>query len=150
MSIAHFTVDFCFRNHRCNGVNNDDIYSTTANKGFCNLKSLFTIIWLRNQQVINIYAQVTRIYRIHCMLRINESCNATLFLCFCYSVKCYCCFTRGFWTVDFNYTATREATHTNSDIDCKRTRGDNLYVHAICCFTKTHNSAFTKVFFNLF
>ena len=32
----------------------------------------------------------------------------------------------------------------------KRTRGNHLYIHAICRFTKTHNSAFTKVFFNQF
>ena len=150
MSVTHFTINFRFRHQSRYGVNYNDIYCTTANKSFRNLKSLFSIIWLRNQQIIDIYPQVASIYRIHRMLRINKCCNATLFLSFCYSMKSYCCFTRRFWTVDFNYTTTREATYTNSNIDSKRTRGNHLYIHAICRFAKTHNSTFTKIFFNLF
>ena len=58
------------------------------------------------------------------MFRINKSRNATLFLCFCYSVKCYCCFTRGFWAVDFNNTTTRETQlETEGLVHTERTAG---------------------------
>ena len=44
--IAHFTVNFSFRDQRGHGVDDNHIDGATADQGFGDLECLFTGIWL--------------------------------------------------------------------------------------------------------
>ena len=53
-------------------VNNDNVNPSTLHKVVYNLKCLLSVIWLGNQQVFNVNTQVFGIYRVKCVLGVNE------------------------------------------------------------------------------
>ena len=70
-------------NEGFNRVHNNNVYRTGTNHHLCNLQCLFTIIRLRNVQIINVYADSACISRIQGMLCINKARDAAPLLHFC-------------------------------------------------------------------
>ena len=116
VGITHFAFDFGTRNQSCNGVDNDNINSAAAYQCVSNFQSLFAVIRLRNQQIVNIYTQMTGIFRIQCMLRIDKCRIAAHLLSFGNHMQSNGSFTGRFGTVNLNNTSARNTTDTKSNI----------------------------------
>ena len=59
VGITHLAFDFRFWNERCDRIDNDDIDGTAANKRVGDFQRLLPIIRLRNQQIVDINAQLS-------------------------------------------------------------------------------------------
>ena len=116
MGIAHLALDFCTRNESSNGVDNDNINRTAAYQSISNLQRLLAIIRLRNQQIVNINAQMARIFRIQCVLRINEGCIAAQLLRLSNHMQSHSRLTGRFRSINFNHTSTGNTADTKSNI----------------------------------
>jgi len=57
MHIPHISIKLSFWNKGCNRVYDNNIYRIGTNKHFSNIKCLLAIIWLRNNQIINVNTQ---------------------------------------------------------------------------------------------
>ena len=77
----------------CNRVNNNNINRTAAYELFCNFKCLLTEIRLRHNKRINIYAQISGINRVKCVLCVNKCSVTAKLLSLSNTMKCKGSFT---------------------------------------------------------
>src|ERR1022692_1222802 len=71
--IAHLALDFRLRRERRHRIDHHHIDSARAHQHIGNLQRLFTRVRLRHQQVIDLDAQLLRVYGVERILGINES-----------------------------------------------------------------------------
>ncbi len=129
MGIADLPFDLCLWNKRSNGIDNNYVNRTRTSQYVYDLKSLFTGIWLRAQEVINVYTEFSCVDWIKSMFGIHECTGQTLTLSFGNNRKSEGSFTRGLWPVDLDNTTTRQTTHAQSDVETKGTCRNNIDIH---------------------
>ena len=91
--VAHVAFDFLLRCECCDGVDDDDINRCRTNELVGNLESLLAVVWLRNPEIINIYAKFLCIEAVESVLGIDEGSRTTSLLTFCYSMDSQGCLT---------------------------------------------------------
>ena len=92
MAVAHFTFDFSARDKCRNRVDHDDINRVRTHQRIDNFERLFTGVWLRHNQIVNIYTKLFGISWVKRMLCINKSGRASSFLRFGDCVQSQRCF----------------------------------------------------------
>ena len=112
MAVPHLPFDFRPGYQGRYRVDDDNINGTAANKRVTDFQSLFSVIRLGNQQVINIHAQTAGIIRIQGMLRVDKSRIASHLLGFRDHMQRYCRFAGRFRPVDFHNTPPGDAADT--------------------------------------
>ncbi len=116
MHVTHFAFDFSFRNQGCYGVDHNNVDGVGAHQHVGDFQRLLTGIGLRHQQVVNIDAKLACVFWIERVLSIDECTGSTQLLGLSDNRKRQRGFTRGFRTVDFNDSASWQATDTEGDI----------------------------------
>jgi len=116
MTVSHISIDLCFRNQCRYRVNNNDIQCTGTYHRLKDLQRLLSTVRLGNVKFINIYTDIFCIYRIQCMLCINEPCNSSTLLSFCNHMQSNGRLTTGFRTIHFDNTSTRYSTNPQCNI----------------------------------
>jgi hypothetical protein len=82
LAIAHFAFDLGARRERRNRVDDENVNRAGPYQCIRDFERLFTSIWLRNQEVLEVDTKLAGIDRIKSMLGIDEGADATLFLSF--------------------------------------------------------------------
>ncbi len=73
MGIAHLAVELSLRHQGRDRIHYQHVHRTRLHQGFRDLQSLLTIVRLRDQQVIYVYAQLLGVARIKRMLSVHKS-----------------------------------------------------------------------------
>ena len=82
MGVAHFAVQLGLGHQRGNRVDHQHVDSAGAHQGLSDFQGLFARVRLRNQQVVDIYAQLVRVSRVEGVLGIDKCRQAAQPLCF--------------------------------------------------------------------
>ena len=149
MCISHVTVDLCLR-HQCRDrVDDHDIQRAGTHHGLGDLQRLLSGVRLGDIEVVNIHADILRIDRIQCMLRINKTGNTVSSLHFRDHMQCDRCLTTGFRTVDLHDPAAGNPAEAECQVQAQGTGGNCLYIHMGRCIPKTHHGALSIRFLDL-
>src|SRR5690348_4948369 len=149
MAIAHLTIEFRFGNECGDRVYDQYINGAGANKGFGNFERLLAVVWLRDQQVIDIDAQLLRINRIESVLCIDERRHAAGLLGFGDYLKRDRRFAGRFRAEDFNDASPRKATDAESSVEGDRSSRNDRDRHDSFLRSKPHDRSLTELLFNL-
>ena len=149
MGIAHIAVDLRLRNKRRYRVHDHDIDSTGAHHCFRDLQRLLAVIRLGDIEVIDINADIFRVYRIKCVLRVDKSSDTAAFLYFRYHMESDRRLTTGLRPVDLYNTSLRDSAEAESDIKAQRTGRNRLDIHICAGISEFHNGTFSVSFFDL-
>ena len=80
--IAHIALNLCLRSECGYGVNHDDVHSARTDELVCDLQCLLTIVWLADEKIVDVHAQILSIEAVKRVLCIDESCHASRLLTF--------------------------------------------------------------------
>jgi hypothetical protein len=72
LRVAHFAFQFGFGDQRGNGVDDDDIDAAGANQGFGDFESLLAVVGLRDEEVVDVDAQLAGVDGIEGVLGVDE------------------------------------------------------------------------------
>ena len=72
VAVAHLAVELGLGNQRGDGIDNENIDGTGADQGFRNFQSLFAGVGLRNQQIVDIDAQLLSVPGIKCVFGVDK------------------------------------------------------------------------------
>ena len=106
-------------------------------------------VGLRNQQVVDIDAELARIDRIERVLGIDEGADAALLLRFGDGVQRERGLAGGFRPVDFDHPAARQAADAERDVEPERAGRDDLDVHRLVVLAELHDRALAEIALDL-
>ena len=142
MRIPHLAVDLSL-GHQCrHRVYNHDIHCAGTNHGLRYLQRLFSVIRLGNVEIVNIYPDPLRIYRIQSMLGVNKACNTSPLLYLRYNMKRNGRLTAGLRTIYLNYPPLGDPAQSQSDIQAERACWDRLNIHIRTGIPQLHDRTF--------
>ena len=147
--VAHLAFDFGARGEGGDRVHNDDVDRTGTHQHVGNFQRLFAGIRLRNQQIADIDAELLGVLRIKCVFGVDEGGDTAELLHFGNDLQTERGLARGFRTVDFDNTATRQTTNAERDVQTERSGGHHLDAVVDLGVAHLHDGAFAELLFNL-
>jgi hypothetical protein len=149
MGLTHFALDFSLRNQSSDRIDHNDINRIAANEDFSNLKGLFPIVRLADQQVFRHDTQFPRVLQVESVLRIHEGRQPATFLCFCDDMQGQRGFARRLGSKDFNNSSSSYPANPQCQIERQATRGNDRNLNRLSAFSQSHDGAFSTQSFNL-
>ncbi len=80
LRFAHLALDFGARDERRHRVDDDDVHAVRADQNLDDLESLFAVVRLRDEQILEVDAEFLRVLRVERVLGVDERCHAAEFL----------------------------------------------------------------------
>ena len=148
MAVAHFTLDFRAGHQRGNRVHHQHVNRVRAHQRIDDFQRLFTGIGLRDDQFVNVDAQLLGIDRIERVFGIDEGCRAAALLRFGDDMQRQRGLARAFRAVDFDHATTRQTAHAQRDVQPERAGGNGFNLHRLFR-AELHRAAFAKGAVNL-
>ena len=109
MGIAHLAFDLGLGHQRRNGVDDDHVNRVGAHQHVGDFQGLFASVRLRDQQVVNVDAQLAGVIRVQRVLGVDEGAGGALPLGFGDDRQGQGGLARGFRAVDFYDPTFRQA-----------------------------------------
>src|SRR5215216_900441 len=147
--IAHLALEFGLRHQCCNGVDHQHVDRAGAHQRVADFQRLLAGVGLRDQQFIDVDAELARIDRIERVFGIDEGADAALLLPFRHRVQRQRGFARGFRPVDFNHPPTWQAADAQRDIEPERARRNGLDVHRTVVLAQLRHRALAELALDL-
>ena len=148
-AVAHVAFQLGFGRQSRDRVDDNKVHRAGPDKRINDFQRLLAGVGLRNQQLIQINAQLLGVYWVERMLRIDKGANAAFFLFLGHSMQRQCRLTRTFRAVDFNDPAFGQAADPKRDIQPKRAGRGRLDLGDRVVFAQFHNRAFAELTFDL-
>ena len=149
MAVSHIPFNLSFGNQCSHRVHHHNVNGAGANHGFRNFQCLFTVIRLRNVQIIYVYSDIFCIHRVQCMFCVNKTCNASLFLHFGYHMQCNCGLTTGFRTIDLYDSPFGDSSQSQCNIKAQRPCREGLHIHLRGRISQLHYRSFSILLLNV-
>ena len=127
LRVAHFAFEFGARNERGDRVDDDDIDGAAADQDFGDFQSLFAAVGLRDQQVVDIDAELARVVGIQRMFGVDEGGRSAELLRFGDGVQRQRGFAARFRSEDFDDAAAGIAADAECGIQRQRSGGDRIH-----------------------
>ena len=147
MGRAHVALDLLLRNERGYGVYYDDLHRAGADKRFRDLESLLSGVRLRNEKLVDIYAERLCVHGIECVLRVDERSLSAELLNLGNRMKCDRCFTARLGSVYLDYSPAGKSSDAERHVKRKRSGRDRADVH-LRLLAHFHYCAVTEAFFD--
>ena len=109
LRFAHFAFDFGAGHERGDRVDDDDVDGAAADEDFDDFERLLAVVGLRDQQVVDIDAELARVICVERVFRVDERRHAAQLLRFGDDLQRERGFAAGFRSEDFDDAAAREA-----------------------------------------
>ena len=126
MGVTHVAFNFGAGYQCCNGVDDHDINGAGTNQHVHDFQRLLAGVGLRDQQLVDVHAQLCRVDRVQRVLGVDERCHAACLLNVRYSVQCNGGLTGGLGTVNLDDAAAGQTANTQSGIQGDSAGGDDL------------------------
>ncbi len=126
VAVAHLALELGARDQRRHGVNDEDVDGAGTHERIGDLERLLAGIGLRDQQLVDIDAELRGIDRVERMLRVDEGAGAALLLRLRDRVQRQRGLAGGFRPVDLDDAAAGEAADAKRDVQRQRARRDDL------------------------
>ena len=115
--VAHLAVQLSLGDERGDGIDDQHVNGAGADEGFGNLQSLFAAIRLRNQQVIDIDAQLFGVGGVEGVLRVDKGRQAAGLLRLGNDLQRDGGLARGLRAENLNDAAAGNAAHAQSGVE---------------------------------
>ena len=147
--IAHLAFEFGLRHQRRNRIDHQHVDPAGAHQRVADFQRLFAGVGLRDQQFVDVDAQLPRIDRIERVFGVDEGADAALLLPLRHRVQRQRGFARGFRPVDFDHPSPRQAADTQRDVQPERARGNRLDIHRTVVLAQLHHRALAELALDL-
>src|SRR5690606_35003020 len=128
----------------CDRVHDENVDGAGPHQRVGDFQRLFAGVGLRDQQVVDIDAELAGIDGIERVFGIDEGADAAIALRFGYDVQGQRRLARAFRPEDLDDTAARQAADAKSDIEAQRTGGDRFNLDG-GILAKAHDRALAEV-----
>ena len=149
LRVAHIAFEFGSRHQRGHRVHHDHVHRVRANQRLRNFQRLFAVIRLRDQQIVHIHAQLSRVDGIERVFGIDERRHAAELLRFGDHVQRQRRLAARFRAVDFDHAAARESADAERGVNRNRAGGDYADRHQHVAVAQPHDGALAVILFNL-
>ena len=126
--VAHLSLDFGLWGKSCHGVDNEHVDGTGVDELLGDVESLFSVVGLREPEVVDIHAKFLGVETVEGVLGIDYGADTALLLGFGDDVDGEGCLTGRLGTVDLGDTATGETAYAEGVVESERAGGDGLDV----------------------
>ena len=126
MRIAHLALDLGARHQGGDRIDDQDVDRVGADQGVGDLQRLLAGIGLRDDQIVDVDAQLPGVDRVERMLGVDEGGDAARLLRLGDGVKRQRGLARAFRPVDLDDAAARQAAYAERDVEAERAGGDGL------------------------
>ena len=131
------------------GIVHQHIHRTRAHQRVADFQRLLAGVRLRDQQLVDVDAELAGIDRIERVFSVDEGADAALLLAFRHSVQRQRGLARRFRPVDLDDAALRQATDAERDIEPERSRRHRLDVHRTVVLAELHHRALAELALDL-
>src|SRR3989339_228392 len=138
MRIAHVALDFRLRGECGNRVDDDHVHRVRSHKRLDDFKRLFPVVRLRNEELVDVHADLLRIFRIERVLGVDVRGQASRLLNLRHDVLRERRLSGRLRTVHLDDAPARNAHHAECKIKRETTRRDRVDLHGLC-LAKTHD-----------
>ena len=142
LAVAHLAFDFTLRRQCGHGVDDDDVDGSRSDEVLGDFQGLLAVVGLRDEQVLDVDAQLGGIEAVEGMFRIDEGGYATFLLCLSDDVQGQGRLTRAFRAVDLDDTAFGQTAHAQGIVEADGARGNAL--HLLSLSAKAHDASLAK------
>ncbi len=129
MAVAHLPLDLSPRHERGDRINHQNVDRVGAYQRVDDLQCLLAGIRLRDDQLVDVDAQLLGIDRIERVLGIDESRGAAILLRLGDDVERERSLARAFRPIDLDHAAARQAADAKRDVETERSGRDRLHLH---------------------
>ena len=116
---------------------------------FGDFERLLAIVGLRDEQIVNVHAELARVEGIERVFGVDEGGMAAEFLRFGDHVQSERGLAAGFRAVDFDHAAAREAADAESGVNRDAAGGNDVDRDEHVAVAQAHDRAFAVVLFDL-
>ena len=124
MRVAHLALDLGLRRQRGDRVDRDDRERAGADEQLADLERLLARVGLRDEQLVDVDADLLRVRRVHRVLRVDERADAAAALRLGDHVVDERRLTRRLRAEDLDDPAARQAADAERDVERERARRD--------------------------
>ena len=124
MAVAHLAFDLGLRGQRGDRVDGDDVERARADEQLGDLERLLAGVGLRDEQVVDVDADLARVHRVHRVLGVDEGADAAAPLRLGDDVVDERRLARGLRAEDLDDAAARQAADAEREVERERSRRD--------------------------
>ena len=139
--IAHVAFEFGFGDESGDRVDYDDVDGVGADEFLRDFKSLFTVVRLRNEEIVNVHSKFAGVDGVEGMFGVDESGLAAEFLGFSDDLQGQGGLAAGFRAVDFDDAAAGETADSESGINREAAAGDDVHGNENVFAAQAHDGA---------
>src|SRR6516162_3280360 len=149
MTVAHFTLEFGTRHQSGDRIDDQNIDRARADERIGDLERLLAGVRLRDQQVVDIDAELAGIHRVERVLGVNKSAGTAAPLRFGDDVQRERRLPGALRAVNLDDTAARQPADAERDVEAQGARRNYLGVGGGLTRSELHNRALAKSSFDL-
>src|SRR5579875_5390 len=149
LHLAHLPFDLRLRSERRDGVDHDEIDRARADQHVRDLERLLARVWLGDEKLADVHAQLLGIGRIERVLRIDERRRAAVALNLGHDLERESGLARSLRPEDFDDTPARQAPDAERDVEPERTGRDGLHVPRRGRIAEAHDGALAELLLDL-
>ena len=149
VAVAHFAFQFGLGHQRRHRIHHQHVDLAGSDQGAGDFERLFAIIRLRNQQVVDIHAELFRIGRIERVFHVDEGGHAARLLGFGDDLQRDGGFARRFRPEDLVDSAARKSAHAQGGIERDATGRNHRHRHDRILRSEPQNRALAKLLLDL-
>ena len=143
-AVAHLAFEFGARHQRRDRIDHQHVDRAGAHQRVGDLQRLLAGVGLRDQQVVDIDAELAGIDRVERVFGVDEGADAALLLRLGHGVQRQRGLARGFRPVDLDDAAARQAADAERDVEAERAGGDRLDLHRPVVLAEPHDRALAE------
>ena len=149
MRVAHFAFDFGLRRERGDGIDDDDVDGARAHEHVGDLERLLARIGLRDQEIVDVDADLGCVRGVERMLGVDECGRAALLLDLGDDLQRQRRLARRLRPVDLDDTAARQAADAERDVEPERARRHDVDVTRGDGIAQPHDGTLAELLFDL-
>jgi hypothetical protein len=131
MAVAHLALDLRARDECRDRIDHQHVDRVRSDQRVDDLERLFTGIGLRNDQLVDVDAELLGIDRVERVFGVDERSGAAALLRLGDDVQRERGLARGFGAVDLDHAAARQAADAERDVEPERPGRDHLDLHRL-------------------
>ena len=147
--IAHLAFELGLGRQRRDRIDHEHVDGARAHQRVGNLERLLAGVGLRDQELLEIDAELARIDRVERMLGIDEAANAAPLLRLGDDMERERGLARGFGPVNLDDAAAREPADAERDVEAERAGGDGLDLDRLLVLAEPHDGALAEAALDL-
>ena len=144
LHVAHLAVELGLRGERRDRVDHEHVDRAGAHERVGDLERLLAGVGLRDQEVVEVDAELARINRVERVLGVDEGADAALLLRLGDGVQRERGLARGFRPVDLDHPAARQPADAERDVEPERAGRDRLDLDRLLALAEPHDRALAE------